>query len=175
MSEPLPENPTPISVPSVSPTPTPPATSPVIPPSTGGKSSKKGLMVVGLIAILSLTLLGGLFFFLQGQKTEPDVTQTTPTPTPTVEIKTLVMEVDSLSDHQVVSTKVLKISGKTNVQAMVTITGGSEDTVVESTGIFTTEVTLNPGDNVLTFTAVDSEENQKVLVLNILFTDEVLQ
>ena len=85
------------------------------------------------------------------------------------------MEVGALSDHQVVDTKVLKISGKTNIPATVSITGASEDIVTESTGEFSTEVTLNPGDNVLTFTAVDSEENQKVLVLNILFTDEVLQ
>lgn len=131
-------------------------------------------MIVGLIILLSLVGLGGLFFYIQSQNKETSAPQVTTTPTPTVEVKTLIMEVDSLSDHQVVDNKILKVTGKTGVPAAVSITGGTEDVIVESTGNFSAELTLNTGANVLTFTAVDSEENQKVLVLNILFTDEVL-
>lgn len=162
-------------VPTVVPTPLPPVTTtPTIPSEPSSpKKSKKGLLMVTLIGIFALVILGVLVFFVVNKPKE-EVSKT-PSPTPTVIIKTLVIEVDGLTSGQVVNTKAVAIKGNTNVPSTVSITGGTEEVVVDSTGTFSTEVSLNNGENVLVFTAVDKDENQKVLTLNLFYTDEVLQ
>jgi hypothetical protein len=143
------------------------------PPPASGGSSKKGLLVTGVIALSAIVILGVLAFSIQNSTKEATTpSQAVSTPTPTQAPKSLIMEVSNLNDNEVTKESILRLTGNTNVPATVTITGGKEDMVIESTGTFSANVALTEGENQLTFTAIDTNDNQKVLTWNIFYTTE---
>ena len=175
----MPENPIIPPIPDTSttnpilPTP-PPLTPPLANPPTSSGSSKKGLLITGVIALSAVVILGVLAFSIQNSTKEATTPSqaVTEKPTPTPVVKTLVMEITGVNDNEVVGATPLKLTGNTNLPATVTITGGKEDLVIDSTGSFSVEVALNEGENPLIFTAIDSNDNQKVLTRNVFYTTE---
>lgn len=142
-----------------------------------GQSSKKGLLITALVGVSAIIILGFLTLSIQNStKQATTVPQaTSQKPTPTQEVKGLAMEVNGVNNGEVVTSKTLKINGNTNLPAAVTVTGGTEDILVDSNGRFTTNVTLNNGENNLVFTAIDANENQVVTTMNVFLSTEAAQ
>lgn len=115
---------------------------------------KKEKLILSSIAVLLGLLVAGIaFYFFQATKTVPDtntktISLTSPTPTSSPSIS---LTLDRPKDEEVVSDKVLIVSGKTKGNAVVVvITDSSEDVVVPSAkGDFSTTVNLDDGQNIL--------------------------
>jgi len=114
---------------------------------------KEQLILYFVATFFGLLVAGIAFYFFQTTKTVPDNTVKTvvlASPTPTGS-PTISLTLDQPQDEQVVSNKVLIVSGKTQSNAVVTvITDTSDDVIVPSSdGSFSTTVNLDDGQNVL--------------------------
>lgn len=116
---------------------------------------KKEKLILSFVAVFFGLLVAGIaFYFFQATKTVPDtiptktITLTSPAPTSS---PTISLVLDQPTDEEVVSNKVLVVSGKTQSNAVVTvITNSSEDVITPSaTGAFSTTVNLDDGQNIL--------------------------
>lgn len=111
-------------------------------------------LILSFIATLFGLLVAGVAFYLfQATKTvvptnTKTVSFTSPTPTP---IPSVFLTLDRPKDEEVVSSKVLVISGKTSSNGVVTVvTDSSEDVITPSaSGDFSTTITLNERQNIL--------------------------
>lgn len=116
-------------------------------------------LILSLIATFFGLLIAGLAFYLfQTTKTiTPQNTKivsfVSPTPTP---FPSVFLTIDRPKDEDVVSSKVLVISGKTTSNAVVVVmTDASEDVITPSpTGDFSTTINLNDGQNIIEITAI---------------------
>jgi len=114
---------------------------------------KKEKLILCFIATLFGLIIAGIAFYLfQATKTVPNATKTislaSPTPTP---LPSISLTLDKPKDEEVVSSKVLVVSGKTQSNAVVAvITDSSQDVITPSAnGDFSTTVNLNDGQNIL--------------------------
>lgn len=115
---------------------------------------KKEKIILSFIATLFGLFVAGIAFYLfQATKTiAPANTKVisfvSPTPTPA---PTIFLSVDRPKDEEVVTNKILVISGKTTSNAVViVVTDASEDVITPSnSGDFSTTVNLDEGQNVL--------------------------
>lgn len=120
---------------------------------------KKEKLILSFIAVvLGLLVAGIVFYIYQTAKTIPDtntktITFTSPTPTT---LPTVSLTLDQPKDEEVVSDKVLVVSGKTQSNAVVVVTtDSSEDVVTPSAdGKYSTTVNLGDGQNMLEVTAI---------------------
>ena len=120
---------------------------------------KKEKLILSFIAAFFGLLVAGIAFYLfQTTKTVPSTNSKTisfasPTPTSAPSIS---LTLDRPKDEEVVSSKVLVVSGKTQSNAVVVvITDSSDDVVSPSTnGDFSTTVNLIDGENVLEVTSI---------------------
>ena len=106
-----------------------------------------------IMVLIGLLVAGGLFYFYQSTKTvSPSTTAIVNRiiPTPTLEPK-LYLSLNQPSDEQVVSSKTLVISGKTNSGATLIIITGADQQVIQpsSQGDFSTTITLDDGQNLI--------------------------
>jgi len=115
---------------------------------------KKEQLILSFVAVLFGLLVAGIaFYFLQTAKTIPDAntkTASITSPTPTIS-PSITLTLDQPRDEEVVSNKVLVVSGKTQSNAVVTVIADSaSDVITPSTdGSFSTTVNLDNGQNVL--------------------------
>jgi len=120
---------------------------------------KKSLVV---IAVLTLSLLlavgcgGG----------SPTSTQT-PTSTPTAADE-LSLEILEPADEAIVDVSRITVSGETLADAVVSINGAIAD--IDYQGIFTGEVNLDAGPNVIEVVASDFYGNEKSAILTVIYT-----
>jgi hypothetical protein len=119
---------------------------------------KEKLILFFVAALFGLLVAGILFFIFQITKTVPDSsTKTVPisSPTPTIS-PAVTLVLNQPKDEDVVSSKVLIVSGKTQSNAVVTvITGSSSDVIAPSAdGSFSTTVNLDDGENILEVIAI---------------------
>jgi|WetSurMetagenome_2_1015567.scaffolds.fasta_scaffold407275_2 hypothetical protein len=117
---------------------------------------KKEKLILSFIAVLFGLLVAGIsFYFFQNTKTPISnknntkiisISPITPTPAPTISLI-----LDKPKDEEVVDSKVLAVTGKTQSNAVITIiTDSSEDVITPSeTGQFSTTVNLDEGQNIL--------------------------
>jgi hypothetical protein len=116
-------------------------------------------IVLSLIAVLfGLLVAGALFYLFQASKTVSNTTTkaisfASPTPSP---FPSIFLTLDRPKDEEVVSKKILIVSGKTSSNAIVTvITDSSQDVITPSTnGDFSTTVSLDEGQNVLSVISI---------------------
>jgi hypothetical protein len=106
-----------------------------------------------IMVLIGLLVAGGLFYFYQSTKNVSPSTTTIVnriTPTPTPEPK-LYLSLNQPSDEQVVSSKTLVISGKTNPGATLIIITDADQQVIQpsSQGDFSTTVALDDGQNLI--------------------------
>lgn len=121
----------------------------------------KEKLILSFTAVLFGLLVAGIAFYLyQTTKTIPNnttsakiVSSTSPTPT---SIPSIFLTLERPKDEEVVSSKVLVVSGKTSSSAIITIiTDSSEEVITPSTnGAFSTTVNLNEGQNILEVIAI---------------------
>jgi len=115
---------------------------------------KKEKLILYFIATLFGLLVAGIAFYLfQATKTVPNtatktISFTSPTPIPSPSISLIL---DRPKDEEVVNSKVLIVSGKTQDNAViVVITDSSEEVITPSaSGDFSTTVNLDDGQNIL--------------------------
>lgn len=115
---------------------------------------KKEKLILSFIAtLLGLLAAGVAFYLFQAAKTVPSTTIKTtsfasPTPTPPPSIS---LTLDRPKDEEVVSSKVLVVSGKTASNAVVIVVTDSLDDVItpSSSGNFSTTINLDEGQNIL--------------------------
>lgn len=174
-SDPTPmQSPSPISMPPLDSTP-PPAVSDqqeeqLASPRSGG--SKKGLLLVGMLGIAGIVLLGVLSLSIN-QSTKEATTPSQAAP-PVPAAKAFTLEVMGVEDGDVATTKTLKLTGTTGSKATVAIVGGTEDAIIESEGSFSSDITLNVGENQLVFTAQDDKGNQKTIERKVFYVEEAI-
>lgn len=130
---------------------------------------KKEKVILSFIATLvGLTLAGVIFYFYESSKTVPSSTTKTisivassPTPKPSI-----FLTLDSPKDEEVVSKKIITISGKTAPDATVAIiTKNSQDIITPAlNGDFSTTLNIEDGPNLVEITAIaQNGESVKVL------------
>ena len=105
------------------------------------------------MVLIGLLVAGGIFYFYQSTKTVSPSTTTIVnriTPTPTPELK-IYLSLNQPSDEQVVVSKTLVISGKTNPGATLIIITDADQQIIQPTsqGDFSTTVTLDDGQNLI--------------------------
>lgn len=125
-------------------------------------------LILSFVAlIIGLAVAGLAFYLYQMTKSQPVETKkitniVKPSPTPD---ESLFLTLDSPKDEEVVSTKTLKISGKTTPDAIVVINTETNDEVVKPTtnGTFTLTQTLSNDVNLIQVTAIfPNGEEQKI-------------
>jgi hypothetical protein len=108
-----------------------------------------------IMVLIGLLVAGAAFYFYQSTKNVPPSTiniatnnNATPTPTPQPKIYLIL---NQFPDEQVVSSKTLKISGKTNSNAtIIIITDGDQEVLQPSAqGDFSTTITLTNDQNII--------------------------
>jgi len=106
-----------------------------------------------IMVLIGLLVAGGLFYFYQSTKnvspsTTTIVNRITPTPAPKPKAY---LSLNQPSDEQVVSSKTLLISGKTNPDATLIIITGADQQVIQPSaqGDFSTTITLDNGQNLI--------------------------
>lgn len=121
---------------------------------------KKEKLILSFVATFFGLLVAGIAFYLfQATKTVPNtpntktISFTSPTPTP---VPAISLTLNQPKDEEVVSNKVLIVSGKTQSNAVViVITESSDEVVAPSTnGSFSTTVNLDDGQNILEIIAI---------------------
>lgn len=116
-------------------------------------------IILAVAAIfLGLLFAGGIFYFFQSTKTvaKPNakttpIVSSSPTPAPSV-----FLVVDKPNDEEVIDSKVLIVSGRTNSNATVTvITDSSQEVITPSTnGDFSTTANIDNGQNIIEIIAI---------------------
>ena len=120
---------------------------------------KKEKLILYFVATLFGLLVAGIAFYLfQTTKTVSNagtktISLASPTPTSSPSIS---LALDQPGDEEVVSSKVLIVSGKTQSNAIVVvITDSSQDVITPSgNGNFSTTVNLDNGQNILEVTSI---------------------
>jgi hypothetical protein len=120
---------------------------------------KKSLV---MIAILTLSLL--LAVSCVGKSS---TTTSTQSPTSTAK-EALSLAITGPADEAVVNASRIMVSGKTLADAVVSINGAIAD--VDYQGIFTGEVNLDAGPNIIEVVASDFYGNEKSAILTVIYT-----
>ncbi|MBN1643646.1 MAG: hypothetical protein JW856_02340 [Dehalococcoidales bacterium] len=120
---------------------------------------KKSLMMIVLLTLsllLAVGCTGGL-----------STTTSTKTPTSIVP-EALSLVITGPADEAIVNTSRITVSGKTIAEAVVSINGAIA--IVDYQGIFTGEVNLDAGPNVIEVVASDFYGNEKSAMLTVIYT-----
>jgi hypothetical protein len=111
-----------------------------------------------IFVLIGLLAAGILFYFYQSTKVVNNApSNVVSSPTPTVSEKSnIFISIDQPADEAVVSSKTLQISGKTIANATIVIITDSDQFVLQPTAVgnFSTTVTLNNGQNLITIQAI---------------------
>lgn len=120
---------------------------------------KKEKLILSFIAVVfGLLAAGGIFYILQAAKPTPAnnaniASLPSPTPTP---IPSVFLTIDRPKDEEVVTGKILTISGKTASNAIIAIvTDSSEDVITPAlNGNFSATVKIDNDQNIIQITAI---------------------
>lgn len=120
---------------------------------------KKEKLILSFVAVFFGLLVAGIAFYLfQTTKIVPDsatktISLTSPTPTSSPSIS---LTINQPTDEEVVSNKVLVVSGKTQSNAVIVVITDSSNEVVtpSANGDFSTTVNLDDGQNILEVIAI---------------------
>ena len=111
-----------------------------------------------IFVLIGLLAAGILFYFYQSTKVVNNTSSNVvSSPTPTISPKSnIFISINQPTDEAVVRSKTLQISGKTIANATIVIITDSDQFVLQPTpeGNFSTTLTLNNGQNLITFQAI---------------------
>lgn len=134
-------------------------------------------LILSVVAIVIGLAVAGLAFYLYQMSTKEEPLPTklssevTPTPTPD---ESLFITLDSPKDEEVVSSKTLKISGKTTQGAIVVVNTESNDEVVQpaANGSFSLTQTIDDGVNLIQITAIFPNGEERTLRKTVTYSAE---
>lgn len=132
------------------------------------RAEKVLLSIAGIF--IGVVVAGVGFYIWQTTKSISPSSIKTITISKTPTVSPVMLVVDSPIDEDVISSRVLQISGKADPKSTIVITTDGSDLVVypTATGAFSASLTLDSGENRIFITAVmpDGKENQKVFMVN---------
>ena len=134
-------------------------------------------LILSFVAIIiGLAVAGLAFYIYQMSRTNPEeskkiVSQISPTPTPD---ETLFLTLDSPKNEEVLTTKTVKISGKTTPDAIIVINTQLNDEIVEPTSNGAFSLTQNIGNdvNLIQITAIFPNGEEKVIKRTVTYNAE---
>jgi hypothetical protein len=134
-------------------------------------------LILSFVAIIIGLAVAGLAFYLyQMTKSEPTetkkiTTEISPTPTPD---DSLFLTLDSPKNEEVLSTKTVKIAGKTTPDAIIVVNTETNDEVVEPTanGAFSLTQTIGNDVNLIQVTAIFPNGEEKVIQRTVTYNIE---
>lgn len=138
---------------------------------------KKERFILSLIAILiGLAVAGVAFYLYQMTRVIPDTeNKNTPkiSPTPTPD-SSLILEVDTPKDEEVVTRKTITVSGKTVPDATVIVSSETADEVATpaKNGNFSVTLTIGDGANVILITAIFPDGTEKKITKTVTYSTE---
>lgn len=156
---------------SETPTPHTPSPAPADPPPTSGKKSMSKALLAG-IGVLVIGAFSAVFIVANMQTGDTqnyaDTTQNTPMPTSVVSptIADANLTILTPTNNSTVNSATTTVTGKTFPTADVVI--NNNEVKADGTGNFSTTVTLDEGENIITVTATDEEGNvaeQEIMVM----------
>jgi len=122
---------------------------------------KKSLVMIAVLTLFLLLTVG------YGCGSPATTTTTTPTSTP-IATEKLSLEIMEPSDEALVDVSRITVYGETLADAVVSINGAIAD--VDYQGIFTGEVNLDAGPNIIEVVASDFYGNEKSAILTVIYT-----
>lgn len=147
---------------------------------------KEVFLAISIGFILGLVITFGIWTANKSLKNLPQASGPTPTsisatsspdsptstPPPDLSAPKLPLSITAPADESLVTRSALTLSGKTTAGAAVSITFEKGEQVVEAdtTGSFTTDITLEGGYNLITVTALDKTGNSTTQKLTVTFT-----
>lgn len=138
--------------------------------------SKEKIILSVVATFIGLLVAGSGFYLYQRTKVvSPEeiktAERTTPTPTPT---SSFFLSAETPRDEEVVEKKVVSVSGKTAQGAVVTIVTPIDEKIItpDRNGNFTTTVTIDNGQNIITITAVSATGEEKTIKRTVTFSTE---
>lgn len=139
-----------------------------------GKNLSPKIFVISLsvILLISLGLIGGLYYYLNADQLGATFKYLPVSQTPT----SFNLSVNSPEDNALVEDASIIVSGKTAPFASIIITNG-EQTIgfeAQSNGDFSKIMTLNAGPNILQISAFDKIGATKAILKNIYYSKEKL-
>jgi len=121
---------------------------------------KKSLVIIAILT-LSLLLAVGC---VGGSSTTPSIQEPTSTAT-----EALSLAITGPADEAIVSASRITVSGETLADAVISINGAIAE--VDYQGIFTGEVNLDAGPNVIEVVVSDFYGNEKSAILTVIYTE----
>lgn len=137
--------------------------------------TKEKIILSFAAVLIGLLVASGVFYFYQQtkilspEKQKTVLTQPSPTPKPLV-----LLVVDEPVDEKIYDTKIVKVSGKTEPDALIVIlTENSEDVLNPAkNGDFSTTVTLENGANLIQITAIGKNGDTNTIERTISYSSE---
>lgn len=138
--------------------------------------SKEKVILSFVAIMIGLAVAGVGFYLYQSTKVLPQEKQESSVrvrPSPTLSPSVLLV-IDEPKDETVVDNPVIKITGKTDPEAMIVILTDSDEQVLNPTasGNFSTTVTLEKGTNVIEITAVGQDGDTNSIERTVTYTTE---
>ena len=138
---------------------------------------KKEKLILSFVAVIFGLLVAGIaFYFFQTTKTVPNTNTKTisfvsPSPASSPSVS---LTLDQPKDEEVVDSKVLVVSGRTQSNAVVVvITDFSEDVVVPSaSGAFSTTINLDDGQNILEIISIAPNGESVMIKKTVTYSQE---
>jgi len=136
---------------------------------------KKEKVILSFIAtLIGLMVAGGAFYFYESSKVPPKIKTISiisPTPTPKPSI---FLSLDRPKDEEVVSKKVITISGKTIPDSIVSIiTENSQDIITPAlNGDFSTTINVDDSQNLIEITAIAPNGESAKALRTVTFSTE---
>lgn len=136
----------------------------------------KEKIILSVVAILTgLLVATGAFYIYQSTKTlsplqeKPISINPSPSPKPQV-----LLTVDEPKDESIADNKVVKISGKTDSDALVLVLTNSDEQVLNpsQTGDFSTTVTIGDGSNLVQITAIGKNGDTNTIERTVSYTTQ---
>ncbi len=138
--------------------------------------SKEKIILSAVATLVGLIVAGAAFYLYQQTKViSPqelkNIAKATPTPTP---LPSFFLAIDSPKDEDVVTKKVVSVSGKTTTDATIAVVTSVDEKVVapDRNGNFSTTVSIDNDQNVITITAVSSAGEEKTITRTVTFSTE---
>lgn len=134
------------------------------------------IVISSLAVVVGILVAGAFFYFYQQTKTIPQnqtkvisLAQPTPTLKPSI-----FLSVDKPTDEEVVDTKIISVSGKTDPMSIIIITTNSEDQIITpaQNGNFSATVTIDNGANKITITAIAQNGEEVKIVRTVTYSTE---
>lgn len=140
------------------------------------KAEKTILFFIAII--VGLVAAGVAFYLYQATKTIPQskirtITTVTPSPTPKAN-GSVVLALASPADEQVFDKRTITVSGKTDPEAVILISSGSNDQVITpaTNGDFNATTTIDDNVSIITITAIAPNGEESKITRTVTFTSE---